>query len=587
MLASAFQIHFPIMLVVGAALVAGGLGAKLFQKTRVIPQVVGYILIGVALGESCLGVIDNETLSKMKLFNTFALGVIGFMIGGELKLEVFRKYGKQFILILLAEGIMAFVLAGTLVFFVTWWVSGSAVLATALALVLGAIASATAPAATVDVLWENKARGPLTTAVFAIVAMDDGLALLLYGISASIAANLIGASGSDGGMLSSMGHVAYELFGAIALGAVSGGLLNWILRKNHDYDKAMIFILGMMILVIGIAKAAGMDVILATKALWMTVANLTPYRSKETFGIVERLAPPIYVLFFIIVGSRLRMGDMHGWMWWLAGAFVVGRTAGKLLGSWLGAKWAHAASSVRKYLGLCLFSQAGVAIGLAIDASEKLKDGDTIGGMELGNLVLMTVTATTFLVQIIGPACVRVAVHKAGEAGMNITRDDLMDQWSVADVMQTQPPMLAPAASFREITRALGEQNTMVFPVVGNDNCLEGMITMQDLRAALGQSSGMWNLLVAFDLMHPPKHTVTAGTPLKDAMLTMEDMRLDFMPVVDGETLVGMLELRPTQKKLQQEVFRRQEQVADREQADLLREQIKATKALRDKNASG
>ncbi len=201
--------------------------------------------------------------------------------------------------------------------------------------------------------------------------------------------------------------------------------------------------------------------------------------------------------------------------------------------------------------------------------------------MALGDLVLMTVTATTFLVQIVGPACVRVAVHKAGEAGMNITRDDLMDQWNVSDVMLHQPPMLAPGTSFREITRALGEQNTMVFPIVGDDNRLEGMITMQDLRAALGQSSGMWNLLVAFDLMHPPKHTVAADTPLKDAMLTMEDMQLDFMPVVDGETLVGMLELRGTQQKLQQEVFRRQEQVADREQADLLREQIKLEKAKR------
>ena len=588
MFANALNIHFPIMLVVGSALVAGGLGAKLFQKTRVIPQVVGYILIGVGLGESGLGVIDNATLSTMKLFNTFALVVIGFMIGGELKLEVFRKYGKQFIIILLAEGIAAFLAVGLLVFLVTFWVSGSVVLATALALVLGAIASATAPAATVDVLWENKARGPLTTAVFAIVAMDDGLALLLYGISASIAANLVGATGSGGGMLASMGHVAYELFGAIALGAIGGVLLNWILRKNHDYDKAMIFILGMMTLVIGIAKAAGMDVILATMALGMTVANLTPYRSKETFGIVERLAPPIYVLFFIVVGSRLRVGDMHGWMWGLAGAFVVGRTAGKMLGAWMGAKWARAASSVRKYLGLCLFSQAGVAIGLAIDASEKLGGGQTIAGMELGNLVLMTVTATTFLVQIIGPACVRVAVHKAGEAGMNITRDDLLDQWDVADVMIAEPPILSPGASFRDITRALGEEDTMVFPVVDDTKTLVGMITMQDLRAALGQSSGMWNLLVAFDLMQTPKHTVAAETPLKEAIGKMEEMQLDYMPVLHTddagkETLVGMLELRRTQRKLQQEVFRRQEQVADREQADLLREQIKKTKSQRTK----
>ena len=222
-----------------------------------------------------------------------------------------------------------------------------------------------------------------------------------------------------------------------------------------------------------------------------------------------------------------------------------------------------------------------VAIGLAIDASEKLNGGTTINGMELGNLVLMTVTATTFLVQIVGPACVRVAVHKAGEVGMNITRDDLLDQWNVSDVMQADPAALTPAASFREITQMLGEQDTMVFPVLGEGDRLDGMITMQDLRAALGQSPGMWNLLVAFDLMQPPSHTVAAETPLKEALQTMEDMQLDSLPVLRGDALVGMLDLRRTQRKLQQEIFRRQEQVADREQADLLREQIKAEKAKR------
>ena len=140
---------------------------------------------------------------------------------------------------------------------------------------------------------------------------------------------------------------------------------------------------------------------------------------------------------------------------------------------------------------------------------------------------------------------------------------------------------LTPAASFREITQMLGEQDTMVFPVLGEGDRLDGMITMQDLRAALGQSPGMWNLLVAFDLMQPPSHTVAAETPLKEALQTMEDMQLDSLPVLRGDALVGMLDLRRTQRKLQQEIFRRQEQVADREQADLLREQIKAEKAKR------
>ncbi len=562
--------HLPILLIVGFALFAGGLGARLFQRLR-IPQVVGYIVIGLLLGRSGAKFIGVDAIASLRWFNFFALGVIGFMIGGELRIDVFRRYGRQLLAILLAEGLTAFLFVAVLVTGLCWLWTGQWVLSVALGLVLGAIASATAPAATVDVLWEYKTRGPLTTAVFAIVALDDGLALVLYGVAGSLARAMTGAGAANlGGTLA---WTAYELFGAVVLGAAAGWGLNALLRLARDHDKALTFILGALTVVIGVATAAKLDLILAAMALGMTLVNLAPRRSRESFQIVERFAAPIYVLFFVIVGARLSVHEMQTWMWVLAGAYVLGRTAGKMLGAYLGARWGRAGQTVRTYLGLCLFSQAGVAIGLAILASTSLPP-------EIGNPVVMIVTATTFLVQIVGPPCVKLAVARAGEVGMNVTREDLIATYTVRDVMNPAPACFAEEDAFGRIMSALAETDAFAYPVVGAKNELCGVITLQDLKGGLGHE-GLMNLLVAYDLMQPAVDTVRADLPLNEAITRMAEQDLDFLPVVapapdsDGtKTLVGLLERRAVERRITQEIIRRRESVADREQSQLLRDAI-------------
>ena len=165
----------PILLVIGFAIFVGSIGARVFQRLHV-PQVVGYIVIGVLAGRSGLRLIDDRTIQALLPFNAFALGLMGFMIGGELRGEVFRKYGRQFFKILLAERMWAFVTVGLLVGTTAALVTGDVITSVALGLMFGALSSATAPAATVNVLWEYKTRGVLTTAVFAVVALDDALA---------------------------------------------------------------------------------------------------------------------------------------------------------------------------------------------------------------------------------------------------------------------------------------------------------------------------------------------------------------------------------------------------------------------------
>ena len=234
-------LHLNALFLLGLALFGGTVGGRLFQKLK-IPQVVGYIIIGIAIGESGLNIIGHDIIMTLQPFSYFALGLIGFMIGGELKKDVFRKYGKQFIQILLFEGIVAFLSVAFFVGVIGTLLFGDWKFSLALGLLLGAIASATAPAATTEVLREYKTRGPLTRTVLGIVALDDGLALLLFAIASSIAGKLIG--NINGGMLKMIIHPLYEIGGSIIIGIVFGIILGKILIRYSEKERLLAFSIG-------------------------------------------------------------------------------------------------------------------------------------------------------------------------------------------------------------------------------------------------------------------------------------------------------------------------------------------------------
>ncbi len=543
--------HLPTLMIVGLAIFFGTIGAKVFQRLH-IPQVVGYICMGLIVGRSGLGIIDAEVTANLEPFNFFALGVIGFLIGGELHRDVFRKFGGQFFKILLAEGIGAFLVVGVGTGAVIWLVQGNAATAIAMGLLFGAIASATAPAATVDVLWEYKALGVLTTMVFAIVALDDGLALVLYGIASSVAENVTGTGG--GSVLNAFGKIAYELLGAAALGVASGFTLNFLLRKIHQEDRGLGLIIGWMALVIGCALALEMDLIVATMALGATLTNLAPRRSHSAFAVVESFATPIYVLFFVSVGARLSIGSLPPWMWILVLVYSVGRTAGKMAGAYLGARWAKAAPSVRRYFGLCLFSQAGVSVGLAILASSRFEG-------EMGNIIILTVTTSTFAMQLLGPPCVKYAIRKAGEIGLNVTEADLIKERTVASVVDRESPSFDEGTPMTEIFRVIAETDATVYPVIDDGKSLVGVITLNGLKQSF-RAEGMSRWLVAFDVMEPTPDTIVEDAPLAEAMDRMNEQSLEHLPVVqsaEGSRLAGVIEVRKVKRMLGQEILRRRQ----------------------------
>ncbi|MHC4888731.1 MAG: cation:proton antiporter domain-containing protein, partial [Planctomycetota bacterium] len=239
-----------LVLLFGLIVVFGTFWSRLFQKCH-IPQVVGCVVVGVILGGDVLKVIPHETVDSLKPFTMFALGFIGFMIGGELRGDVFKKYGRQFFVILFSQGIGTFLLVAVGTSAAAYFVTGRLSISIAMGLVLGAIASATAPAATVNVLWEYKTRGSLTAAILAIVALDDALALLLYRGAATGAKALCGTG--DSSVLSTIVWLLGEIVGAILFGFLAGVLLYFLLKCVRADDKTLAFSMSCLLLVVGIS----------------------------------------------------------------------------------------------------------------------------------------------------------------------------------------------------------------------------------------------------------------------------------------------------------------------------------------------
>ncbi|MFI4911283.1 MAG: cation:proton antiporter [Sedimentisphaeraceae bacterium JB056] len=544
--------HLNVILMMGIVIFGGIIGAKLFQKLH-IPQVIGYIVIGLIIGESGFRLVGADTIKTLEPLNYFALGIIGFMIGGELKSELFKKYGKQFTAILIGEGVLAFVIVGCVSTGVAYLFTKDAKLSVALGVVLGAISSATDPASTIQVMWEYKTRGVLTTAATAIVALDDALALTLYGIGTSVAGILTG--GGEGGIMASLGHAAYELLGALVLGVISGFILDIILKKIDDNDSVLAFALGIILLTIGISVALKLDVILSSMAVGLTLVNVAPRASVRTFDLVKKATPPIYILFFVFVGAGIKISNLSMLAWVLVIIYVIGRSVGKMCGASIGAKVSGAASSVKKYLGLCLFAQGGVAVGLSIVASHKFADQP-----QIAQLIVIVVTTTTLIVQFLGPSAVKIAVKKAGEINMNITDEDLIKTLKVSDVMETEPTVIKQDDTLKNVLDIFGQTDSLFYPVVDRAKKLIGVITIEGIKETFKyQDSAHW--LLACDVMLPVMDRLLPNEPLEEAIRHMRTYNSDYACIVDDEDkMIGLFNLPAVNRRISAEVLARREQ---------------------------
>jgi Kef-type K+ transport system membrane component KefB len=370
-------------------------------------------------------------LSEQLIFiSEIALGLIGFDIGSHLLFGELRRLGRSILYILLFEAVGTFVLVtlGIYLLVQSWYT----------ALIFGALASATAPAATVDVLAEYDAKGPLTTTLLAVVGMDDALALMLFSIAAAFAESLLASAGPPS-LLQVLELPLLEIGGSLILGVGMGLLLDRIMCRMKVQHDAMAVSIGFVLLCVGLSEALGFSLILTTMILGMVVVNRCPEHGRHIRFTIEQAGPVIYVLFFTLVGARFQISLLPS-MGLVGVAYVLLRSGGKFLGAWVGGYMGGAEPTVRDNLGLGLLSQAGVAIGLALASSRRFSVyGDE--GQALGALVINVITATTFVVQIVGPICVKLAIRRAGEIGQATLEHDAWVSEGSMDGPHVLPPM--------------------------------------------------------------------------------------------------------------------------------------------------
>jgi len=537
-----------LILLIGIAIFFGTVGAKIFQRIR-IPQIIGYVTIGIVLGP-LLNIISPQTVQTLELFNLFALGIIGFLIGGELTRDIFLKFGKQVFSILLFEGGVAFLLVVVISFlalnyFYDWQT------ALAVGVVFGAICSATDPASTVNVLWEYKTRGPLTTMLTAIVALDDALALVLYIAGVSLASFLAGHK--EIGVLPMIFYSLYEVIGSLGLGVATGLLLRWITGWIDDDEKTLIFTISSIVLTIGLAISWKLDVILSSMACGVALMNFSPRRSLKSFELVRKFSPPIYVLFFVVIGTRLRI-SLVGQIWLLAATYVIGTTVGKTVGSFWGSVYSKAVPTIRKYLGFCLYQQGTIAIALLIMASSRFEG-------QIRDTMLSVIIIGVFILQLIGPLFVKMGIKKAGEVGLNITEDDLIKTYKVTDVMDAEVPVISAGTSLSEVIKVVSNTESFYYPVVDSDKKLIGAITLDGIRSTFTtQELNDW--LVALDIMEPVVVKVAPDVALSEAFEKSRRLDVEHIPVTTSskdDRFVGVLSCRSARRSLTAEVLSRQQ----------------------------
>ena len=381
----------------GVILLAG-LGSAKFIRRFGVPAVTSYLLLGILIGP-CLHLVSQGLLRSSSLISNIALSFIAFSLGQNFLLERFKRIGRGVLFISIGGALGPWLLVTLGV----WLLTGQSL---AIALVFGSIATATAPAATVMVTKEYRARGKFTDTLLGIVAIDDAWGIILFVFSLAIAKGIIGVRGLWGNfILSAAGHALIEILGALFLGAVLGWLLWRFSRLAGNPSEFLIYTLGFILLNTGVAAHLGLSVLLANMSLGATVVNVDR-ASFRFFDAVRNVDSPLYVLFFVLAGANLEIGLLKS-LGLLGLVYVLTRVAGKLSGAFAGAHLAHAEDKMKKYMGLALIPQAGVALGLALIAKLTFP--------EMGSTIFSTIVATTIIYELIGPLFTKFALKKAGE----------------------------------------------------------------------------------------------------------------------------------------------------------------------------
>jgi Kef-type K+ transport system membrane component KefB len=392
--------HIHILAFLGASLLLSmltGRGATLIK----VPLIIGYIIAGAILGPAIIGFVSDQQINSLAFINTLTLSLIGFNVGSELRFKELRKMGRSIMIITVFEATVAFLITGI--------ATAAALRSIPMGIIYGALACATAPAGTIDVIRQYQAKGELTSTLFAVMGLDDIYALILYSLGIPLAGIMLGSHEVS---------VSVALWGALrdiglelGFGAAFGYLLVYLGRFIHEQSLFLIYSLGALFVMCSLALVYNISPILLTMSAAIVMTNRNGLITRRLAQSLTQWSPPVYLMFFVLLGSRLDFGIIASYSLLII-AYIVFRTLGKFGGAFYGSKLAGASPKVQNYLGFTLLSQAGVAIGLSLGAANILSSMK----MELqSKQVISVMTASTFLIMLIGPVLVKYGLSKAGE----------------------------------------------------------------------------------------------------------------------------------------------------------------------------
>ncbi len=408
--------HMESLLSVGVALIAGLALTRLFTRLK-LPDVTAYLVAGVLIGPWVLGrlgipglgLATAEDVDKLDFLSDIALGFIAFAIGSEFRLSKLKEIGKQATVVGIVQSVMAALVVDGALLLLHLILKEK--LPVPMVLTLGAIATATAPAATLMVVRQYKAKGAVTDILLPVVALDDAVGLVVFAVSFGAARAMVEGSVAA---LEIFLTPLLEIVLSLVLGALLGLILSWIEKFFNSNKNRLTLMTGFVLLTVGLAKLefpiagveAGFSPLLTCMMLGTVFCNVCPL-SEDLMEKEERWTAPIYTVFFVLSGAALRFDVFSdAAIVGIGAVYILARCAGKFFGSWLSTTATHCPPMVRKWLGITLFPQAGVALGMCLQATELGEQGILVR-----NIILFSV----LVYELVGPALTKMALTKSGD----------------------------------------------------------------------------------------------------------------------------------------------------------------------------
>ena len=373
---------------IGAILLLG-LASDFIGRHTFLPRVSLLLLFGIMIGDEMLGLIPNSITSRFDIIASVALLMIGFLLGGRLTIESLKQLGREAVWISISAAISTTLIVALVVFAIGVPVE--------IAILLGCIAAATAPAATFDTVVESGSESRFSRLLLAIVAIDDVWALLLF----SLGLALVSLLGSAQDIAAPLLHATHETAGAVLLGSFIGLPAAYLTGRLKSGQPILMEALGLVFICGGAAIWLEVSFLIASITMGAVIANFAKHH-EYAFHEIENIEWPFMALFFILAGASLEIRLLAD-IGMLGVAYLLARIAGKLLGSWAGAKATRAGRDVSRWMGVALMPQAGVAIGMALLAVTRYP--------EYRQLILSVIISTTVFFELIGPVLTRIALR--------------------------------------------------------------------------------------------------------------------------------------------------------------------------------